>query len=318
MRGISMSTMTRSTGPSSKRSSASMPSEQMVTDAPSARSICRATIWLVRLSSARRMRAPARFAAGRAGAPPAGRRSTASVPPPGRSPMLTEPPSRAASARTISRPRGSSPRASLRRARSLATRSPCGREARALVGDAEDDLAARVHADREPDRARAGEAHGVVEKVVEDAQQRDPLDPERGRHVLVDPHVQRQPARPRLRGMDRAHPLDELRKGDLLDDRRLAAHGAHEAGQGAGGEPRLLRNLARPFVEVRGRHAAEPRQHRGERPVDVMAQEGHLARVQRRAGRGSLALVQRRVEGSHDVLGMRSRHPPTADDKTCG
>ena len=71
-----------------------MPSEQMVTEAPSARSICSATIWLVRLSSARRSRAPARRAGAFPTAPEAGRRSTASVPPPGRSPRLTDAPSR--------------------------------------------------------------------------------------------------------------------------------------------------------------------------------------------------------------------------------
>ena len=163
-RGISMSTTTRSTGSSSKRSSASTPSEQIVTSALSERSICEATIWLVGLSSARSTLSPVRSGAAgppAAAAPPAvtsaGKRTTASTPPAGRLPtddLAAEPVGqRLDDVQADALPGAIRPRRAIAVAEHLLERPR--RQARAVVGDAEGDGAVRLAADPQPHRCRS-------------------------------------------------------------------------------------------------------------------------------------------------------------------
>ena len=254
-----------------------MPSEQMVTEAPSARSICERDHLVGQIVLGEEdARPPARFAAAPGGAPPAGRRSTASAPPPGRSPRLTEPPSPAASgADDIETARPVAGRAGR-------ARPPCGSEARALVGDAEDDLARRVRRDREPRPCPSARSAWRCRAGCRGSAPARPGRPQRRRHAPRRPDRRGQPARPRLRGVDRAAPHDELsRSASLLDDRRLAAHGARRGRPACRAASRGLVDAARASA----RRGPPPRRRRARRAprrarrVDVMAQKGHLARV---------------------------------------
>ena len=122
MRGISMSTTTRSKGAHSKASMASTPSPASVTSAPSMPSIWTATIWLVGVSSARRIRTPASDWLSDAGAvpslskagAPSSRTSWAAIStrastPSGRLKIWKLTPTSSASVRTIWSPRPCSP-----------------------------------------------------------------------------------------------------------------------------------------------------------------------------------------------------------------
>ena len=144
-RGISMSTTTRSTG------SLVEPLERLdpvgadrCTSASSARSICDATIWLVGLSSASRMRTPASRGVGRGGGRRRRRdRVRRSAAPPGRRPSDRSPISCQPAAEAV----GQRPGDAHRRARPA--RLGRGRRPRAgptaavsVAGHAEDDLAA--------------------------------------------------------------------------------------------------------------------------------------------------------------------------------
>ena len=98
--------------------------------------------------------------------------------------------------------------------------------------------------------------------------------------------------------------------------RRLPPHRPDVPGQGPGRDRGLVEQLAGPRVEACRGDAAQAGEQRPERPVDVVAKKGDFARVGRQADGRLLALVQRGIEGGHDILAVRPRSPPSGDDLT--